>query len=381
MKNRQLIYVPEINDRTFLLFFFRGSSGRSYSFRSYSLVTGMRLMRASQFDYDVDEILDMAKHSFDAPTHDTNDVDFWSGEIDRLNARFLGQSEEASDHLAKTGVVSGALQVPPAPPSMAPPQTSRRGDEGQRSRFPILMQQQLIDHPTKGHKPQDMERILTSARSEDYVTWTVFSALQALPSQLWWPWLVDLANDACGGGELATLATDVPEVSLWRKFPAPQAYERASRRRMAESDTAEWVARAAVAAPVEGESEIDIVLEGETHLVFVEAKLDSDVSASTTYDPSRNQIVRNIDVLLDRADGRRSFFWMVVKDTGPSRQYTQTMEKYRSDVSSLATLLPHRHLEELDQVAQALALLRWSDVLGVAERGYHACWEEVRKRL
>jgi hypothetical protein len=52
---------------------------------------------------------------------------------------------------------------------------------------------------------------------------------------------------------------------------------------------------------VEGNSEIDVVIESTSLLIDVEAKLDSDISMRTTYDPSRNQIVRNIDCVMEAA--------------------------------------------------------------------------------
>ena len=58
--------------------------------------------------------------------------------------------------------------------------------------------------------------------------------------------------------------------------------------------------RAGDPRPVEGDTEVDITIEGSGVLWFLEAKLHSDLSASTTYDPSRNQLARKIDVLLER---------------------------------------------------------------------------------
>ena len=58
--------------------------------------------------------------------------------------------------------------------------------------------------------------------------------------------------------------------------------------------------RAGDPRPVEGDTEVDITIEGSGVLWFLEAKLHSDLSASTTYDPSRNQLARKIDVLLEQ---------------------------------------------------------------------------------
>ena len=60
-------------------------------------------------------------------------------------------------------------------------------------------------------------------------------------------------------------------VALWQLVPAPRAYVEASRQRMHGSAIQEWVERAANPAPVEGQSEVDISLVGQTYQVFIEA--------------------------------------------------------------------------------------------------------------
>lgn len=90
MKKRQLVYVPQIEPNTFLLFYSRGNSGRSYSFRDYTVtVDPPRLTYAEMYPYLADEILAMAKWHFDADEIPTNHVDYWRGQIEALNKRFL----------------------------------------------------------------------------------------------------------------------------------------------------------------------------------------------------------------------------------------------------------------------------------------------------
>jgi hypothetical protein len=50
-----------------------------------------------------------------------------------------------------------------------------------------------------------------------------------------------------------------------------------------------------------------VVITTARHLLFVEAKLGSDVATHTTYDEARNQIVRNIDCVLETACDREPF--------------------------------------------------------------------------
>jgi hypothetical protein len=106
-----------------------------------------------------------------------------------------------------------------------------------------------------------------------------------------------------------------------------------------------------MAEPVEGPSEVDIAFEHRDFLIFTEAKLTSDISAGTTYDPQRNQIVRNIDCLISSAGNRDSMFWLLVKDDAYTRAYVQLVNAYKSDPGVLIRELPHRNPATLRFVA------------------------------
>jgi hypothetical protein len=130
---------------------------------------------------------------------------------------------------------------------------------------------------------------------------------------------------------------------------------------MLASPNAAWTARAQNADPVEGSSEIDICFDHEKYLIFIEAKLGSDISLSTSYDPERNQIARNIDCVIEEAGDRVPIFWMVVRDLDASRAYVQLMQSYRSDPAILAAILPHRDSGALEVMARNLVVLQWAD--------------------
>jgi hypothetical protein len=88
---------------------------------------------------------------------------------------------------------------------------------------------------------------------------------------------------------------------------------------MRAAENEKWRRRSLNIKPVEGPSEIDITFEGRSYLVFVEAKLGSNVQLNTKYDPERNQIARNIDCVFDRCGSRRPAFWMFVRPRGNAR--------------------------------------------------------------
>jgi hypothetical protein len=76
-KRRQVIYVPEINSDTFLLFFSKGETGNSYSLRDYLPDGSVQTTYGKKYPYTAQEILEKAKYKFDAPTHPNDDQRFW----------------------------------------------------------------------------------------------------------------------------------------------------------------------------------------------------------------------------------------------------------------------------------------------------------------
>jgi hypothetical protein len=204
--------------------------------------------------------------------------------------------------------------------------------------------------------------MLYSPISEDWLTWSVFALLERYASTEWWAALVDLARQENARLTMPAGSHQVPQIQLWQTLPSPTDYERASRERMQLCDNPAWVVRSSDPRPVEGPSEIDITFRNDALLVFVEAKLTSDVSLATTYDPWRNQIVRNIDCVLDRAGDLTPAFWMIVRDAGPDREYVRLLKLYRDQPDVLAAVLPHHRPGRVTALAENLSLIRWRDL-------------------
>ena len=183
--------------------------------------------------------------------------------------------------------------------------------------FPILNLPDLLSLP-KGRKPHDMERILHSPISEDWVTWNFFQLLFWHHPNDWWGHLIRVAGRRNPDFKSNVEDSSLPTPRFWSSVLSPSEYEAQSRDRMRASGRAKWESRAEVAEPVEGPSEVDIRFDHAQFLVFIEAKLTSDVSARTTYDPQRNQIIRNIDCLIAGAGNR--LLWSDFKELicGPS---------------------------------------------------------------
>ena len=152
---------------------------------------------------------------------------------------------------------------------------------------------------------------------------------------------------------------------------------------MGRSNNPEWQKRAANPRPVEGPTEVDAVFEGSEFLVFVEAKLGSDISEQTTYDPLRNQIERNIDCAIEEAGDRQPLFWMFVKERQTQFTHSKIIETYRSDVGVLQSRLPHRDSGVLARIVKGIAVVEWRELVSLIPDtpGLTDVLAEIRRRV
>ena len=180
-------------------------------------------------------------------------------------------------------------------------------------------------------------RHLRSENSEDAVTWNVFRSLRQIDPRIWLP---VLAQRGLQGVEPPP--ADRASVTLWRWIQPPPAL-------LADGD--------------EGESEIDIAIEGPTWVWFIEAKGRSDISKGTTTRPERDQVLRNIDVGSYYAAPRDFFFSLLVARRQASPLGVTAVERYSDHAGIRALLGEHRP----DGIAnlRAVTLLTWSDVAHV----------------
>ena len=329
---RHWLLLPDLFPHSVVSFYWKDDArapGRSWRIRDYSS-GGKEEHGPTHIDMTHSQILARARWEKAAPAVAVDDR-YWVSETRRLN-----------------DVHGAALRPRPERPLSA---------SAASAPTPAVASVPMLDEATlrRLRKGKALDRILTSPNSEDWVSWTVFRTLERQPA--WWPNLLRLANVA------DIDATAVPTVTLWRALSSPRAYEKASRARMAASTEDSHRERAGDPKPVEGNTEVDIVIEGPGVLWFLEAKLHSDLSASTTYDPTRNQLARNIDVLLERAGGRRALMSLVVLDRQPDRFHTQLVARYRADPGALHVLLPHRPLFDVEAVVRDLRVVQWGDLV------------------
>jgi hypothetical protein len=360
-KRRRMMLIPDVNPESLVFFFERGTSGMSWSIRDYSIKGRVKELGPHHFHWTADEVHKRAVHSIEAPTVSTDNLEFWHEFTRKCNQQYL-TAEPATPQSSSQTVAptprSAPEPVKPKVPNLQSPSESRLVQPN--GLFPILDLDQLRDS-YKGRKTQDMERILHSANSEDWVTWNFFRIVQTQYPTGWWSHFVAAARRRNPQFTFPFDDRSLPQLMRWSSVPSPPAYEAAGRVRMRNSSNPELVLRANNPEPVEGPSEIDVSFDHDQFLVYVEAKLGSDISMDTKYDPQRNQIVRNVDCLIENAGERMPLFWMLVRDEAPGRAYVQLMKSYKADPSLLARELPHRKRAVLNSVAQNLTILLWSD--------------------
>jgi len=182
---------------------------------------------------------------------------------------------------------------------------------------------------------------LKSENSEDALTWNVFRSLCKLDPVRWFPWLFTKAFS-----HSFEYPDDSMIVHLWRAVSPPLAI------RQHQGD--------------EGDSEVDVILESENCVWFIEAKYKSDVSAGTTNNPERDQILRNIDVGSWYASPRDFYFSLLILDEKSSPNGLELIRTYSQEPDRLRGKLPHRAdgLENL----RGTSLLTWSHLAAALVR-------------
>jgi len=137
--------------------------------------------------------------------------------------------------------------------------------------------------------------------------------------------------------------------------------------------------RIARGRPLEGPTHVDCVItasssDERSSIIGVEAKMISDISTHTRFDPTRNQLARIVDVLLEREE-QDVYVLLVVPSLFLSRPGAR-LYGYKArecDQSKMDVDLPHRREEELGRV-RAVSCLSWSEVArGIWRRAREEC--------
>lgn len=134
---------------------------------------------------------------------------------------------------------------------------------------------------------------------------------------------------------------------------------------------------AAKARSLEGSTKVDAMLIASSGFaVAFEAKVLSDASTGVKFDVLRNQLIRNLDVMLDEhpklappLKARQPDWTLFVlvtprlfKNHPHSRLYGRLIEEYRSDPQALQRDLPHRKDTDFEGLSKRIGWLTFEDI-------------------
>ena len=113
--------------------------------------------------------------------------------------------------------------------------------------------------------------------------------------------------------------------------------------------------------------------------VFIEAKVLSDISYGVYYDSTRNQIARNLDVMLSKDNSKnifnkrktgKSLFLLLTPalfKTNPprGRLYGYVFNDYKNNPELLKVDLPHREDIDFESISKRIGWITWEDLKNI----------------
>ncbi|MFF2499577.1 DUF1643 domain-containing protein [Peribacillus sp. NPDC058075] len=174
---------------------------------------------------------------------------------------------------------------------------------------------------------------LKSQNSEDAMTWNVFRTLKQINPVFWLPSLFKKSFQ-----KEFSYPLDAIDLRLWKKLNPPSNL-----------------------SIKEGSTEVDIIIESKEFIWCIEAKYKSDISLSTSNDLSRNQVIRNIDVGLDYANGRDFYFALLILDEKHSSKGFSITSSYRNSFNCVKRGLTNR-IDSLNNL-KGIGIFTWFDIL------------------
>jgi len=261
-------------------------------------------------------------------------------------------------------------------------------------RNPVLFQKELEDRLPEG---KQLWQILKERRSEDLLTWNVFSTLRK--SKPYSRWLLPLLKRSFANFDdlqiqphLLGEHLDKATIKLWvgkryePTFPPPQEREDWHRKYLEKKQGGVFREWSKKRGKIEGSTEVDVMVRSEKVLIFIEAKYLSDIGTDVSYDPWRDQIARNIDVgtyQAQLAEPQQEFFFVLLTPRWDneyeqrSRLYWYKMRDYRQHPELLRAKLPHRdptinpdckYPIDFEAMARRIGWAYWAEVISLADR-------------
>ena len=170
-----------------------------------------------------------------------------------------------------------------------------------------------------------------SETSEDSIVWNVFRSFNQIDRKLWIEQLFYKAFQ-----KEFSHSTEQIEIKLWKKIRQPQSL-----------------------AVSEGKTDIDIIIESDTFVWFIEAKYKSDISLGHNDNAKRDELIRMIDGGTNYAKKRDFYFSLLILDKYNSPMGFRMVNEYKDSTEKVIGLLPHR--QELPML-KGVSVFYWKDI-------------------
>jgi hypothetical protein len=242
----------------------------------------------------------------------------------------------------------------------------------------------LAQNPNrKGQSIEKMRRACQIEKDERF--WTASCLMNVFHSQSRVRQFVDLFRKAfgneppfAGSTTWETCFGENLHLFFEPNLPSPQVYKKWLRQNLSRQQFIPYVLDSDNGTKnLEGATNVDAMLINDStgFATLIEAKVLSDISHDITYDVMRNQIARNIDVMLEengnlqwplrKRDPEKSLFLLLTprlfKNNPTTRLYGYKFNEYKDDPKSLQKDLPHRKDADWATVSKRLGWLTWED--------------------
>lgn len=167
--------------------------------------------------------------------------------------------------------------------------------------------------------------------NEDAIVWNVFRTLNQIDRKLW---VEQLFYNSFQQEFSYTVEQIV--IKLWKKIRPPKSL-----------------------LIGEGRSDIDIIIESDSFVWFIEAKYKTDISLDTNHQSKRDELVRMIDGGTNYAGKRDFYFSLLILDKYNSPMGYRIANEYKDSFDKVKNLLPHR--PELPSF-NGISILYWKDI-------------------
>lgn len=237
-----------------------------------------------------------------------------------------------------------------------------------------------LEEECKRFGKRKIKRIYYSQDSEDRLLWNMFSPI---------PESKEVVNEILKASGLSSFSDKLGSVLKFKfwygrveriLFP-PKTHDKWLRNYLLTSNLPIWEKRAKNPRQLEGPTEPDLILDCEKGAIFIEAKLWSDISCSTTYGVLRDQISRIIDVgtYWCQENNKEFIFILLALEynyLAKFRYYSFVLNEYRSNPDEAVKLrLPYRGDLMGGKLASRIGFLSWEKMYGI-----HTLYTSLSKR-